>query len=57
MDEPTGKVFEIDRRYERMRSIEELHFTRWDEAKYGIGGLLLLLAALLIPVLLVYSLL
>ena len=57
MNEPTGKAFEIDRRYERMRSIEEMHFTRWDEAKYGLGGQLLLLAALLAPVLLIYSLL
>ena len=57
MNEPTGKAFEIDRRYERMRSIEDIQFTRWDEAKYGLGGLLLLLAALLVPALLIYSLL
>jgi len=57
MDELTGKAFEIEPGFERMRAVDELHFTLWDEVKYGLGGLLLLLAAVLMPLLLIYSLL
>ncbi|MGN2244945.1 hypothetical protein ACFWZU_15730 [Frateuria sp. GZRR33] len=57
MNEPTGKAFEIDRRYEAMRAVEEMHFTTWQTWKYGIGVLLLLAFLLLSPFLIIYSLL
>jgi hypothetical protein len=57
MNEPTGKAFEIDRSYEAMRAVEEMHFTTWETWKYGVFiwllpiGLIASIAAILYGIL------